>query len=216
MSHIVRETPWCVIDVDTTQGRIFLQQRWRYTWLVQPPMAVWTRQEKRDFHHRADRHIWAAWSNRVRMNVRGTSSFARRHVRAGVSMNLDVRWVLRNEHWNVSVWKIPAGTLRISSVGWTARTVTLDSNDFQPRTFCDTATPRVCTTQIPVAHEFGHTVGNTAVLSRGDEYRSTSPNVGDNTSIMHHGAVLRNRHFTTILEELNQMIPNTTFSVRSV
>jgi hypothetical protein len=71
-------------------------------------------------------------------------------------------------------------------------------------------------TQVPVAHEFGHAIGNTAVLSRGDEYRPTSPNVADHQSIMHHGHRLRSRHFQTILDEMNQMISGARFSVASV
>lgn len=182
--------------------------------MLQPPLSPWTLEEKRNFHNRADRNIWAAWSNRARFNVTGTSGFARRFQASGVSINLDIRWVTANEHWNVTVWKIPANQLRISNVRWNSRTIELDTNDFTTRVFNNAA--GATTRQIPVAHEFGHAVGNTAVLNRGDEYNNTSPHVNDNASILHSGSQLRDRHFITIIDEMNTMIPNCTFSVRSV
>lgn len=214
MGHVVKELPWCVIDIDTTEGRVFLQERWKYTWMVRPPLRDWTLEEKRAFHNRADRSIWAAWSNRARLNATGTSDFARRFNTRGVPINLDIRWVTSNEHWNVTVWKIPENELRISNVNWNTRAIELDTNDFNTRVFNHST--GTTTRQVPVAHEFGHAVGNTAVLNRGDEYKNTSPHANDHGSILHSGNQLRDRHFTTIIEELNRMIPNTTFSVRSL
>jgi len=216
MGHVVRDTTWCVIDIDTVGGHVFLQQRWRYNWSVLPPMASWTPGEQRDFHTRADRNIWAAWSNRARLNVHGSSAFARSFAGRAITINLDIRWVTARNHWTVTVTKIPPGTFRTSSVNWTARAISLDTNDFVTRTICTSATPAVCSRQVPVAHEFGHAAGNTSVLSRGDEYPSTSPHAGDNASILHSGNQLRSRHFQTIIDEMNSMIPGTTFSVRSV
>ncbi len=75
--------------------------------------------------------------------------------------------------------------------------------------------------QVTVAHEFGHAIGNTAKLMRGDEYYNPyrtvqSPFATDASSIMNIGGKLRRRHFQGILEELNKMIPQTKFSIRSV
>jgi hypothetical protein len=215
MGHVVREAGFCVIDIDTVEGRIFLQERWQYAWLTSGAVTPWTLAEKRAFHHSADRAIWAAWSNRVLLNVAGTSPFAVRFNGRGIPINLDIRWVTANPHWNVNVTKIPAGTFRVSNVQWAARIINLDTEDFTTRTICG-GTPRVCDTQTPVAHEFGHAAGNTAVLARGDEYPASSPNVNDHASILNHGHALRRRHFRTILDELNRMIPHATFSVRSV
>lgn len=214
MGHVVKDLPWCVIDVNTTGGRIFLQQRWKYTWTRAAGQSAWALQEKRDFHNRADRYIWAAWSNRAVFGVTGTSSFARRFRARGVPINLDIRWVTGNEHWKVTVKKIAAAAHETSSILWTPRTIKLDTNDFKTRTFGNGPAPS--TGQVPVAHEFGHTIGNTSVLNRGDEYRATSPNRNDHSSIMNHGSQLRSRHFQTILDEMNTMIPNCTFSIRSV
>jgi hypothetical protein len=215
MGHVVRDTGFCVIDINTTAGRVFLQERWQYHWKTSGAVTAWTPAEKRAFHHRADRAIWAAWSNRATLNVAGTSHFAKHFHGHPIHINLDIRWVTAHPHWNVNVTKIPRGTFRVSNVQWNARIINLDTEDFTTRTIC-AGTPRHCDTQVPVAHEFGHTIGNTAVLGRGDEYPATSPNKNDHASILHSGHHLRSRHFRTILEEMNKMIHGTTFSVRSV
>ena len=67
-----------------------------------------------------------------------------------------------------------------------------------------------------VAHEFGHSMGNTGVLKRGDEYRQTSPHHGDTQSVLNVGDQLRTRHFRTVVEEMNQMIPETRWRVRQL
>lgn len=213
MEHIVRETDWCTIDLDTTAGRVFFQQRWAYTWLPAAGQATWTLEEKREFHNRSDQAIWAIWSNRARLPVSGTSEFAKRFAKRGVPINLDVRWVLAGQHWSVKVTKVPTADFYPSQIFWNTRIVDLGSNDFRPRHFSNFKTPR---TQFTVAHEFGHALGNTWVLKRGDEYKGGSPHSKDYRSIMHTGSELRRRHFRTIIEQLNTMIPNTTFSLAAV
>lgn len=215
MGHVVKDTPWCVIDIDTTAGRVFLQQRWQYTWAVQPPLATWSPTEQRDFHNRADREIWAAWSNQARLNVTGSSAFAGRFSGRPITLNLDIRGVNATPHWKVTVTKIPPNQFKTSSVVWATRTISLDTNDFSTRTICY-GTPKSCTNQVPVAHEFGHAAGNTSTKGRGDEYKKSHPHRGDQASIMHSGNQLRSRHFRTIIDELSTMIPGTVFAVGSV
>jgi hypothetical protein len=50
------------------------------------------------------------------------------------------------------------------------------------------------------------------VLNRGDEYRPTLPHHADKASVINVGRELRTRHFRTMLEEMNQMIPGVRFS----
>lgn len=213
MGHVTRETDWWTIDVDTTSGQILLQERWQYTWALDPGQPAWTLDQKRRFHARADSAIWAAWSNRVRLKVTGSSAFARAHASGGCRLNLDIRWVTSRPHWQVTVTKVAAATFKQSFILWETRQISLDTNDFNTRTFGAGAAQ---TRQVPVAHEFGHTLGNVSSRSTGDEYRDTSPNVNDHASIMNEGNKLRPRHFALIVDELNQMIPDATFSVRSV
>jgi hypothetical protein len=213
MSHVVRRLPWCTIDIDTSAGQVFVQLKWKYHW---KPLAYWTIQRRRAFHHRLDLILWSSWSNRVTLNVSGTSDFARRFSASGVGINVDVRWVLSGEDWNVTVTKIPRGDFARSSVEWTGRTIDLDTNDLTPVERSDTnVTPARQYRQTPVAHEFGHALGNTVILGRGDEY-SSGPYTRDTASMMNIGHELRARHLTTILEELNKMIADTTFSVQTI
>lgn len=211
MRHIVRDTAWCVIDLVVHENRVFLQQRWRYNWLVMPPLLPWSETEKTDFHNRADRNIWAAWSNRAKLKVTGPHPF-RNNI---LPINLDIRRVSADHHWTVNVMKIAPGVFRTSNVVWNTRTINLDTNDFQTRTFTHTTAPRR-THQVPVAHEFGHAAGNTRVLGRGDENPAGHAHNADQASIMHSGNQLRARHFRTILDEMNKMIYGCTFTVHSV
>ena len=217
MGHVVRDAGWCVIDIDTTAGRVFLQQGWKYDWKTKGAVTAWTLKEKRRFHKRADDTIWAAWSNRARLSVSGTSGFAKKFGRRGLPNNLDIRWVLTSPHWNVQVTKIAPGAFERSEVKWKIRKILLDTNDFDKRVHCaGPAKKQVCHSQVPLAHEFGHAVGNTWVLKRGDEYKSGSSHLADKGSMLNSGSTLRSRHFRTVIEQLNKMIPNTTFKVRSL
>jgi hypothetical protein len=212
MGHVVKRLPWCVIDIDTTLGRIFFQQSWKYDWSVRPPMADWTLAEKRTFHNSVDRQIWASWSNRVRLGVSGASAIARRFAPTGVTINLDVRWVLRDGHWDVTVWKMRPGEFEHSTVDFAARKIVLNTNTAtSTRNACNAASPAVCRPGFRSStHEFGHTIDNS------DEYTATSPHLADNQSIMNIGQQLRDRHFNTIVRELNTMIPGVTFSVAAI
>ena len=177
-------------------------------------MADWTLQQKRAFHNTVDRQIWASWSNRVTLTVTGTSDFARKFARKPLPINLDVRWVLRNEHWQVYAWKVEDNASDRAEVFWDNRRINLYSTDLAPSSVCTDGTPQVCKGNFQtVPHEFGHAVGNTSVLNRGDEYRASSPHLADTDSILNIGRQLRIRHFRTLLEEMNKMIPNTTFAV---
>ncbi|MBI3461729.1 MAG: hypothetical protein HY000_01515 [Planctomycetes bacterium] len=214
MAHIVRELDWGVIDIVVHESRIFFQQRWKYDWQVKAPLAAWTLKEKRDFHGEVDRQIWASWSNKVKLSVSGTSDFAKKFAGAKLPMNLDVRWVLKDEHWNVTAMKVPATEMPHNTVTWSTRKIVLHTSKLKPYEACNEATPKVCVVGFrSVPHEFGHAVGNTSTLGRGDEYASSSSHLADSTSILNIGKELRERHFTTLLEEMNKMIPNTTFAV---
>ncbi len=102
-------------------------------------------------------------------------------------------------------------------VEWNARRISLHTSKLKPYTACNAATPQVCTSGFrSVPHEFGHAVGNSSVLGRGDEYASSSSHLADTDSLLNIGRQLRVRHFRTLLEEMNKMIPNTTFAVSQI
>lgn len=206
MAHIVREASWGVIDIVVHEGRVFVQERWKYIFSEDPGVPAWTLAEKRRFHNAVDKQIWAAWSNRVRLTATGTARFARDNPR--VPVNFDVRWVTRGEHWTVNVRKLPAGstpTTFISNVDRPLMHVNLDSADLDAYDVSNSAGASRRFRAVP--HEFGHTFPGVD-----DEYVATSPHAGDADSIMNIGREVRARHLQPLIDELNRMVPNCTFS----
>ncbi|PIT59688.1 hypothetical protein [Snodgrassella alvi] len=69
--------------------------------------------------------------------------------------------------------------------------------------------------QFSIAHEFRHTVGNVLIIGHSDEYHDDSRINGgfkqDYPSIMNVGNELRKRHLDYMTNQLNTMLPNTTF-----
>jgi hypothetical protein len=213
MSHVKKELPWCTIDIDTKVGRIVLLERWQYHWLVSPPYRRWTPAEMQAFHKKVAREIQAAWSNRAFLSVTGTSAFAQSFAGRSVPVFMDVRRVLAKPHWTVYVTKVPEGRNLTSTTNWTTHTIRLDSNDASPRIRCIGPVQNVCMTQVPVAHEFGHAVGNSSFVDHGDEYPGSSQHTFDLDSMMNRGLELRNRHFDHLLTELTGIMPDTTFAI---
>lgn len=219
MSHVTQDTSWCTIDIDTTAGKIVLLERWQYVWLGSPR---WTLAEKQAFHARAEREIWSAWSNRAHLRVEGSSEFAKRFRGREIPVFMDIRWVIGKPHWTVQVTRLPKGQIVRSRVRWTPRMIILDSNDFTNRQTCFGPPKNVCVNQIPVAHEFGHTIGNIGRVhgQASDEYddgtdgsKKRSPYIDDVHSLMHRGNTLRERHFEHLMTELYGLIPDTSFAV---
>jgi len=213
MGHVVSRQPWGTIDIDTVAGRIFFQQKWQYTWvLFNPTVHAWTHREQQHFHNTLDRQIWRTWSNRVRLNVTGTSSFAHRFSAVGVPINFDIRWVRSAGEWNVTVRKMPASanpTTFISNVNFGTRQIQLDTADLSSYNAANAAGASTGTF-FAGPHEFGHTI------HLPDEYGAASPNLADTNSIMNVGRQIRTRHLQLIVNTLNTMIHNTTFSAPAV
>ncbi|WP_419808659.1 hypothetical protein [Sphingomonas sp.] len=209
----MRETDRCTIDLETLGAEVLVVQRWQYVWAVQPPLPAWTLAQEQRFHARAEAAIRASWDNRARVQASGTTELAKQLAGHAIPVRIDLRWVTRNPHWTVTVTKVPPALFVTSSVLWDARTIIFDTNDL---TWRNAASGEPGMNQRPVSHEFGHAFGNTAVLGRGDEYPASSPHNADTVSIMNHGNSLRARHFTHVINELNQMSAGTTFSVGSI
>lgn len=207
MGHVKRNTDWCLLDIDTEVGRVFFQQRWTYQWISPPGQTKWTYPEKLRFHTRADKMIWGVWSNRVTLIAQGTSEFAKKFKGKRIPINLDAKWELSKPHWTVEVRKVPKGFMdHPTRVEWHQRRIFLCTEDFE--------TDRHAGGIVP--HEFGHSIGNSWVFKRGDEYKKSSPHFADKASVINVGRQLRSRHFRTMLPELDAMIPGTKFKVGGV
>ena len=192
MSHIVRQPAWGDIDLDTETGRIFVQERWSYTWTVVPPARAWTLEQRRRFHNIADRQIWGTWSGHVRLQVAGNHAFVDRFRHGLPAVSFDARWVLSNGHWEVTVRKMPRGsdpTTFISYVDFPARQIQLDSADVASYLPSNAAGQQ--RTFYALSHEFGHTMPQSPGIPNQDEYTAGSPHLGDTESILNIGRQVR-------------------------
>jgi hypothetical protein len=210
MSHIVSNQPWGVIDLDTREGRIFLQQNWFYVWTEMPLASAWTLAERRSFHRATDLMIWGRWSNGIRLKITGTHPFCKQYAASGVPINFDVKWVTRPGHWQVYAHKTPPGTdvgAYHQSVNFSARIINLYTSKLAPYAAGNAAgvsRPNFRSTP----HEFGHTLGSP------DEYTTASPYLADVASTMNIGDQIRARHLQLVLTTLNTMLPGATFSMQ--
>ena len=221
MSKHTRKLPWCDITIDGAAGRILVTQKWKYDWLLDTSTtadtpSAWTDDEKTAFHANASSAITKAWSRKATFTVAGESEFAKTYSTTSFSLGFQIRHVTAGSHWKVNVTKTKAGKFLSSEIVWAFRTIKLDTNDMSSTLKYISPDAKVRVYQIPVAHEFGHTIGNVRAKKRGDEYRASSPYSDDYRSIMHSGNLLRKRHFLTVDEELDKVVPNTTFSLRAI
>lgn len=210
------------ITVHGAEKYIFVQQRWKYNWLLAAGASMWTYLERKDFHNKLDRLIWSKWSDQFVVRTSGDSVFAKTYRDVQFRINFDVLWALSNQHWNVQVTKIPnAMRSPTSSVHWGSRMIKLDTKDLllTPKVARITKVKREIVLngkQYPAAHEFGHAAGNSIATTHGDEYKATSAYWRDKKSIMHIGDELRVRHADYLVSELNSMISNSRFYVERV
>ncbi len=187
------------ITIDLNSRHIFVQQKWRYNWLIDPNhpnQSAWTIEEKRNFHNKSDQIIWKLWSTKAYLMMRGGSTLAQQYRNVKFPVHIDIKWVTgsENTHWKVDVYKVPYGTFRGSQANWSKRHITLDTEDYSDRDYPG---------QIPVAHELGHTFRDMTTypkLGTLDEYKRTkgvsdSRYHSDRGSIMNVGSSVRERHY---------------------
>lgn len=228
-----KQTDRLDIYVDDALKTITIRQRWEYRWKSVGGASPWTEGERRMFQQQAILLITSVWEGAHKVNVEGSSSFARKNVNQGFQFRFDIQQsptspLLGHPHWVVTITKYPHSNFVRSRVRWPSREVILDITDISAERKL-TGSSR--TYQFPVAHEFGHMIGNVPDLypgSHGDEYIlntvqqalfGTRKNLDfyfDIESIMNAGSSLRERHFDYLLRELNTIIPDTKFYFRSV
>jgi hypothetical protein len=228
-----KQTDRLDIYMDDALKTITIRQRWEYRWKSVGGASPWTEGEKRMFQQQANMLITSVWEGAHKVNVEGSSSFARKNVNRDFQFRFDIQQsptspLLGNPHWVVTITKYPHNNFVLSRVRWESREVFLDHNDVSPERKV-LESPK--TYQFPVAHEFGHMIGNVRHIfpgSHDDEYslnsvkqlllskRRQSDFHQDIESIMNFGSSLRERHFDYLLRELNTIIPNTRFYFRSV
>jgi hypothetical protein len=220
MGHLTANEPWATIDLDTTEGRVFVQEDWYYKWNLWTGVSQpWTYQEKHAVHTLIDKQIWGTWSNRVRLGVTGTSAFAKKFLHSGVPMNFDARWDLKlPTNWTVTVWKMPPGAsatgLHRSFVQHANRTIELNTADLRPRG-AGNAAGQSTANFVTSPHEYGHTLGSPGSFPK-DEYNAGNAGLADTGSLMNIGRQLRRHHIVEIIKSLNGLMPGTTFNANSL
>jgi len=234
MSHLVSRQPWGVIDLDTVGGRISFQQDWFYTWtLFNSTVTPWNLHQKRFFHNTLDRQIWRNWSKHVRLRVTGTTPFARRFAASGVPINFDIRWVLRPGHYGVIVRKLAPGSTPdtfISSVDFGARRIELDCADlipYRPANEAENPAPDPVLVGPTEGGKLDSPDERKAVSTAGQtEVGSTSSTIAsavrlgravallvDTNRIENLGRQVRPRHLQLIIDALNALTPDVTWSI---
>lgn len=214
-SSYSKNMPRMSIDVSGPKKLIFVQQKWEYTYANSGGTSNWTNKQKADFHNNVDRAIWKSWSGKYSITVSGKSDFATVYKDTVFKVSFDIKKVSSGGHWQVNVTKIPTGSSKTSSVNWGSQKIELDTEDTILRVR-DRDGKKF--KQIPAAHEFGHAVGNSKFgpAGHGDEYPVTSTYKDEKKSMMNIGAQLKKRHADHIIMELNKMIPDTVFAVKSI
>lgn len=209
-SYYKKDMPRMSYEIFGDKALIFVQQRWTYVYQSAAGCSKWESKEKTKFHNELDKAIWAKWSGAFKVQVSGTSDFAKVFKDTVFKLNFDIKRVSSKAHWTVTATKIKKGDFETSSVNWSKQTIKLDTEDTK-LTKKQTEDGKDTGSHKPVNHEFGHAVGDNP-----DEYKTASPHRKQIKSLMNVGSQLKKRHADHVMEELSKMIPNTKFTVKSV
>jgi peptidoglycan hydrolase-like protein with peptidoglycan-binding domain len=186
--------------------KIWVRQYWGYVFKTKGTVSKWTSKEKKDFHKETEKIIRKAWGGKFVLDVSGSSDFAKFFAGKPFTVFFDVDPRKKGKHWTANVIKIPKGSSNTSKVNWSKQEITLDTEDLQP---ADKGAGGGVKMDV-AAHEFGHAIGQP------DEYKDTSSHKHHKKSIMNRGNEVKKRHAKHLVDELNKMIPDTAFSIKSV
>jgi len=213
--YIKKELRWCDLRIDTREGKITVLQKWDYKWLTAHGVSGWTPGIKEKFHKLVKSSIMRVWSN-INLKLEGSSSLCEQFDKKGMFLEFDIRRVSKDCHWSVKVTRLKKSTkFQTSRVLWKERIILLDTKDANLTNKKNNYTG-LKGKQTPVAHEFAHTIGNSYRFNNGDEYSFKSPHLQDTNSILNVGDKVRERHLDKIIKELNSMVSDTKFSVKSI
>lgn len=190
-------------------GSITVLLKWKYEWYkditVKDDWTVW---EKAVFMRAVYLSVQQEWNEKITYSVSGASDFAKKF--QGKSLPFDVRVipVYQNEDWQVIATKVLPGADLRTYVDFQSSTLHIDSADLEAVAKCFNCNN---TLQVNIPHEVGHLLGYFD-----DDYKSSSPYVGDVSGLMNVGMELRERYldYSTIM--LNVMMPDTTFTLLKV
>lgn len=237
--HLVHRENWATIDLDVTNGHVFVREDWFYEWRDPPPgVAPWTEDEKVAFHHAVDHLIWGHWSMRASITVNRTHTRASatgtaadplaRFPHRRLTLSFDVRKVPRRTQWLIQVGKVDPKVepknwprpftwfeeqrMELYDASITKRYAKPPPEETAPTDRGPNPKKRPSFYQAP--HEFGHAIGygNSYEGDIPDEYMRASLYKKDIWSVMNLGRRLRARHLFMIMERLGRMVPGCTFT----
>lgn len=219
---LFKDTSRMTIEIIPSEKVILIIQRWcirKVTTTIPEGLE--------SFKKELQNTIYRSWNDKCFIKAKGESSdFLKQYPIDEFQIDFRVKWVDFAAHWYVVVRSEPR-----SYVSWTTKEIFIDPNDanLQQKKGGNNHLQ-----QYPIAHEFGHCIGNVEgvtpmmfmgftpirKISHGDEYEEEAytskqrmPYVRDTYSIMNIGYQLRKRHFDYLLAELKTMIPDTNFEI---
>jgi len=198
------------LEIDGVKQTVWVRQLWTYKWQAKSGMPAWDAKQKKTFHAQIEAAIRKTWSGKFVLEATGTSSFAKAMAGKTLTVYFDVDSVTSGAHYTVIANKIPVGTWSGSKVSPSKMVITIDTEDMKPEKKKGSAKGDK---QTVASHEFGHAI---KAAGWSDEYKAGHVNKADVRSIMNVGSKVRKRHGAHICAELSKMIPNTTFTVKSV
>jgi hypothetical protein len=157
----------------------------------------WSTTSKQAFIKSWERRVRQIWDGHI---LKGLSN--KKQVKLGLAFQTQIGGFMF-DHWEITVKKVPPGSVFRSYVKPGIKEVTLTEND-------NGVTVRKIRTsgnyqQITSVHEFGHMIG------LDDEYGplfggAAGPHNSDYVSLMNIGSKVRNRHTTFLLKWLNNAL----------
>lgn len=203
--------------VEESTPKIIIKQRWKIDPLRSKNVGLFAIERfKRDVEY----CIKSIWNNQLKLTPIGRSSFAKKNYKKIFPVYFEIEWVYEAEHWLVY---LDSG-IRRSSVELAKGVINLDLYDCNDVVKRPKEYPHIY--QIPVSHEFGHTIGaldeyyDDRELTAGTEKermrwkrvnKRREPFITDVDSIMNFGDIPRQRHFKLIIEQLNLFMWGTLF-----
>lgn len=203
--------------IEETIPRIIVRQRWKIDPLKSFGVGLHTLEKfKKDVEY----SIKVIWDNQLKLTPVGYSSFAQKNRGKIFPVYFEIEWVHEAEHWLVKL--NPKGTR--SSVNFRDGVIDLDLEDCENVIKRPSLHPGIY--QIPVSHEFGHTIGardeyydDREIKEGTKELRAywrninkkREPFIKDVHSVMNIGDVARTRHFEFIIYQLNLLMLGTSF-----
>jgi hypothetical protein len=144
-----------------------------------------------------------------------------------LTMSFDVRRMTTGEHWEATVHKMDRRpqldaqgqskkpSLKRAETDFAHRKLTLYDIDIEPhRASRYEHDPKAQKNFSVTAHEFGHALGYSNPLGKGEESLRGHRRFEDVKSIMNIGRRLRARHLFLIMKTLGSMVPACTFTAR--